>query len=383
MKLYYEWGVRQINKRGEELCGDSIVISRHPDSIALAVSDGLGSGVKASILATLTTQIAMHLLENHLPLDEVVETLTSTLPVDRVRKLAYSTFILAEFLRAGTARVMEFDAPSTILLRRRKVVPLAYTERSIADKLIKEAVVDLELGDWIAFVSDGVLNAGIGGVYPLGWGWDQAARFLEKHAHPDLNAEDLADKVADTVRELYAGPPGDDVTIVIIKARRKLTATVFTGPPRKKNYDKETVDRFINYPGKHVVCGGTTAKIVSRHLAHPLEVDLKTMTDEVPPQASIEGIDLVCEGILTLTRTNTLLQTGTDRATVRYRVDGASNLLRLMLGVDHVHFVVGQAVNPAHQNPELPNQLGIRLKVVEEIAEALRGRGKEATIEKV
>lgn len=383
MKLYYEWGVRQINKRGEELCGDSIVISRHPDSIALAVSDGLGSGVKASILATLTTQIAMHLLENHLPLDEVVETLTSTLPVDRVRKLAYSTFILAEFLREGTARVMEFDAPSTILLRRRKVVPLVYTERYIADKLIKEAVVDLELGDWIAFVSDGVLNAGIGGVYPLGWGWDQAARFLEKHAHPDLNAEDLADKVADTVRELYAAPPGDDVTIVIIKARRKLTATVFTGPPRKKGFDKDTVDRFINYPGKHVVCGGTTAKIVSRHLARPLEVDLKTITDEVPPQARIEGIDLVCEGILTLTRTNTLLQTGADRATVRYRVDGASNLLRLMLGVDHVHFVVGQAVNPAHQNPELPNQLGIRLKVVEDIAEALRGRGKEATIEKV
>ncbi|MFW6182102.1 MAG: SpoIIE family protein phosphatase, partial [Spirochaetota bacterium] len=195
MKLYYEWGVRQINKRGEELCGDSIVVSRHPDSIYLAVSDGLGSGVKASILATLTTQIAMHLLENHLPLDEVVETLTSTLPVDRVRKLAYSTFILAEFLREGTARIMEFDAPSTILLRRRKMVPLAYAERTIAGKFIKEAVVDLELGDWVAFVSDGVLNAGIGGVYPLGWGWDKAARFLEKHAHPDLNAEDLADKV--------------------------------------------------------------------------------------------------------------------------------------------------------------------------------------------
>ncbi|MFW6180922.1 MAG: hypothetical protein ACOC8N_04170, partial [Spirochaetota bacterium] len=212
---------------------------------------------------------------------------------------------------------------------------------------------------------------------------DKAARFLEKHAHPDLNAEDLADKVADTVRELYAGPPGDDVTIVILKARRKLTATVFTGPPRKKNYDQETVARFINYPGKHVVCGGTTAKIVSRHLARPLEVDLKSMTEEVPPQARIEGIDLVSEGILTLTRTNTLLQTGADRSTVRYRVDGASNLLRLMLGVDHVHFVVGQAVNPAHQNPDLPNQLGIRLKVVEDIAEALRERGKEVTIEKV
>lgn len=383
MKLYYEWGVRQLNKRGEELCGDSIVVTRHTDSVSLAVSDGLGSGVKANILATLTTQIATHLLESNLPLDEVVETLTKTLPVDRIRKLAYSTFTLAEFQREGTARIMEFDAPSAILLRGRKVQPLEYVERTIAGKGIREAVVDLQLGDWVAFVSDGVLNAGIGGVYPLGWGWEQAARFLEKHAHPDLTAEDLAEKVAETVGELYAGTPGDDVTIAVIKARRKMTVTVFTGPPRKKTADGDAVGRFISYPGKHVVCGGTTAKIVSSHLARPLEVDLKTMTEDVPPQGRIEGIDLVSEGILTLTRTNTLLQTGADRSTVRYRVDGASNLLRLMLGVDHVHFVVGQAVNPAHQNPELPNQLGIRLKVVEDIAEALRERGKEVTIEKV
>jgi hypothetical protein len=383
MRLYFEWGTKQLHKRGEELCGDSIVVSRGLDSVTLALSDGLGSGVKANILATLTTRIAIHMLENDLPLDEVVQTLGETLPVDRVRKLAYSTFAIAQFFRQGYARVVEFDSPSTILLRERKTQPVVYEERSIEGKTIHEAVVDLKDGDWIVFVSDGVLNAGIGGVYPLGWGWEQAAHFLEKHAHRELSSEDLAEKLAETVNELYAGAPGDDVSIVVIKVRRKLVATVFTGPPEDKNSDETVVSRFVKSAGKLAVCGGTTAKIVARHLGQPLEVDLTTMTPDVPPIARLEGVDLVSEGILTLTKTNALLQSGAERKNVRFQADGAANLIRLLLGVDHVHFLVGQAVNPAHQNPDLPHQLGIRMAVIREIATELRSRGKEVTIEAI
>jgi len=383
MKLYYEWGTRQVRKRGEELCGDSIAVSRHSDSVTLALSDGLGSGVKANILATLTTRIAMHLLENNLPLGEVVETLTKTLPVDRVRKLAYSTFAIAQFFRQGTARIVEFDSPPAMLLRRRKLQPVVYNDRTIGGKTIHETILDLEEGDWVIFVADGGLNAGSGGVYPLGWGWDQAAHFMEKQAHRDLSAHDVAEKIAETVCELYAGAPGDDVSIVVIKVRRKLVATVFTGPPADRNADEETVFRFMKYSGRLVVCGGTTAKIVAYYLGQSLKVDLKTMTSDVPPVAYLEGIDLVSEGILTLTKTSVLLGSGVEKSTVEYQVDGASNLLRLLLSVDHVHFLVGQAVNPAHQNPELPHQLDIRMKVVEEIAVELRKRGKEVTIESV
>jgi hypothetical protein len=383
MRLYFEWGTKQLHKRGEELCGDSIVVSRGVDSVTLALSDGLGSGVKANILATLTTQIAIHMLENDLSLDEVVQTLGETLPVDRVRKLAYSTFAIAQFFRQGYARLVEFDSPSTILLRERKIQPLVYEERSIEGKMIHVAVCDLRDGDWIVFVSDGVLNAGIGGVYPLGWGWEQAAHFLEKHAHRELSSEDLAEKLAETVNELYAGAPGDDVSIVVIKVRRKLVATVFTGPPADRNSDETVASRFVKSAGKLAVCGGTTAKIVARHLGQPLEVDLTTMTPDVPPIARLEGVDLVSEGILTLTKTNALLQSGAERKTVRFQADGAANLIRLLLGVDHVHFLVGQAVNPAHQNPDLPHQLGIRMAVIREIATELRNRGKEVTIEAI
>jgi hypothetical protein len=383
MKLYYEWGTKQLRKHGEELCGDNIAVSRHADSVTLALSDGLGSGVKANILATLTTQIAMRLLEDNLPLGEVVQTLSETLPVCAVRKVAYSTFAIAQFFSQGSARVVEFDSPPPILLRGRKVQPVDYEERRIDGKTVHEAVLELADGDWVVFLSDGVLNAGIGGVYPLGWGWEQAAQFLEKHAHRDLSAEDLAGKVAEAVGELYADRPGDDVSIAVIKVRHKRVANVLTGPPSRREEDGEWVEHFTHRLGRRVVCGGTTAKIVARQMGQALEVDLSTITAEVPPLARLPGVDLVTEGILTLTRVRDLLRAGTDREAVRFQVDGASSLLRLLLGVDHVHFVVGQAVNPAHQNPDLPHQLGIRVGVVREIVEELRQRGTEVTVEEI
>jgi hypothetical protein len=381
VNFFYEWGTRQLRKHGEELCGDAMAVSRQSDAVTLALSDGLGSGVKANILATLTTRIAMHLLENELPVTEVVETLGQTLPVCQVRKLAYSTFAIARFFRDGRARIVEFDAPPTILLRQRKVVSLATTERLVSGKTIHESFVELQLGDWIVFVSDGVLNAGIGGIYPLGWGWEEVSRYLENHAHPELSAQDLADKVADTVAELYAGSPGDDVSVAVIKVRHKLVATVLTGLPADRAATEEVVTRFIKQAGRHAVCGGSTAQVVSRHVGRPLEVDLKTMTSDVPPIARMENIDLVTEGILTLTQARELLRSGARKDTIKFRTDGAAELVRLLLDVDHVHFIVGMAVNPAHQNPNLPGQLGIKLAVVREMAEELKKRGIQVTIE--
>jgi hypothetical protein len=378
---FYEWGTRQLRKHNEELCGDAVAVSRQADSVTLALSDGLGSGVKANILATLTTRIAMHLLDNELPVTDVVETLGQTLPVCRVRKLAYSTFAIAQFFRDGRARIVEFDTPPTILLRQRKVMPLVTAERTVGGKTIHESFFELQLGDWLVFVSDGVLNAGIGGLYPLGWGWEEASRYLENHAHPELSAQDLADKMADTVMELYAGSPGDDVSVAVIKVRHKRVATVLTGLPADRAATEGVVARFIKQGGRHAVCGGSTAQVVSRHLGQPLEVDLKTMTPDVPPIARMASVDLVTEGILTLTQARELLRSGARKDTIKFRTDGAAELVRLLLDVDHVHFIVGMAVNPAHQNPSLPGQLGIKLAVVREMADELKKRGIEVTIE--
>ncbi len=384
MRLFYEWGTKQLRKHGEELCGDNVAIARHSDYITLALSDGLGSGVKANILSILTTRIVMHLMENELPLSEVVETLGKTLPVCDVRKLAYSTFAIGQFFRDGRARVVEFDTPSFALLRQRKSVSVPCGERQIEGKTIREFEFQLKIGDWLVFVSDGVINAGIGGLYPLGWGLDQAVRFLEKHSHPDLTAQELAYKLVEAVEDLYCGKPGDDVSVAVIKVRHKLMATLLTGPPVNKDIDEETVRKLTQRPGFLAVCGGTTAKIVARYLGgKPLDVDLATMKPDVPPLAKLEGIDLTTEGILTLSRANDLLQSGATKETVKFGTDGASALIRLCLEVDHIHFMVGLSVNPAHQNPDLPRQLGMKLAVVREIADELQKRGKEVSIETI
>jgi hypothetical protein len=384
MRLFYEWGTKQLQKHGEELCGDNVAVARHADYVTLALSDGLGSGVKANILSILTTRIVMHMMENKLPLSEVVETLGKTLPVCDIRKLAYSTFAIGQFFRDGRTRVVEFDTPPVILLRQRKSIPVPFEERQVEGKTIRESELQLKLGDWIIFVSDGVVNAGIGGRYPLGWGLDKIARFLEEHSHPDLSAQELAEKLGQAVEDLYCSEPGDDVSIAVIKARHKLVATILTGPPADRNTDEEVVTRFKQHPGLLVVCGGTTAKIVARYLCgNSLEVDLATMKPDVPPLARMEGVDLTTEGILTLTRANDLLHCGADKEKVKFNTDGASALVRMCLDVDHIHFIVGQSVNPAHQNPGLPRQLGMKLAVVREIADELRDRGKEVTIETV
>jgi serine/threonine protein phosphatase PrpC len=384
MRLYYEWGTKQFKKHGEELCGDNVSIARHADYITLALSDGLGSGVKANILSILTTRIVMHLMENGLPLSEVVQTLTKTLPVCQERKLAYSTFAIGQFFRDGHARVVEFDTPSIVLLRQRKFAPIPHEEREIEGKYIQESEIQLKTGDWLIFISDGVINAGIGGLYPLGWGSDKIVKFLEEHSHPELSAQELADKLGQAVWDLYCGKPGDDVTVAVIKVRHKLMATVLTGPPVNKSIDKAIVYNFTQRKGTLAVCGGTMATIVARHLGgKALDVDLTTMKPDVPPLARLEGIDLTTEGILTLTKASELLHSGADKDSIKFDNDGASALIRLFLDADHIHFIVGLGVNPAHQNPDLPRQLGIKMAVIREISEELKKRDKEVTIETV
>ena len=381
MRLFYEWGIRELRKHHEELGGDSVAVSRHSDSVTLAFLDGLGSGVKANILATLTTRIAMHLLENNLPLDDVVQTIGQTLSVDNEREIACCKFAIAQFFSKGKARVVEFDTPGVIWLRKQKIQKIEYSKRSIEEKIIKEAVIELNNGDLLVFVSDGVLNAGINGIYPLGWGWDFVARFIEKNADPELSAEELAGKIADVVDQLYADSPGDDVSIIVIKARSRKNAVVFTGPPLNGEMDNRVVRDFFKQPGTHIVCGGTTAKIVSRYLVKPLEVDLSTMTPDIPPIGHMDGIELVSEGILTLTKTGMLLRSAAEKNIDSGKADGASSLLNLLLNADHIHFIVGQALNPDQQNPNLPDQPGIRVTIVRDIASLLRSRGKEVTTE--
>ncbi|OHB68907.1 MAG: hypothetical protein A2V70_18695 [Planctomycetes bacterium RBG_13_63_9] len=370
-----------MNKKKEELCGDSVEFSTRPDMATLVFSDGLGSGVKASILSTLTTRIAIRMLDEGLPLNEVVQTVSETLPICSVRKIAYSTFIMAQLFTRGVAKLVAYDSPPPLLVHRRKVQRLPYEEADVAGKRICDYAFPLCPGDWLILVSDGVVNAGIGGAYPLGWGWDEVAKYLDNHVHEALSAEELAAKLARVVEELYEGPPGDDVSIAVVKVRRKRILVVFTGPPVEKEDDVRVVDMLMSSAGKRVVCGGTSAHIVARTLGRGITVDLETGTDDVPPTGRVDGIDLVTEGTLTITKALDMLRTDEDSDQLRMRLDGASALVLLFREADQVKLLVGRTMNPAHQNPNLPRQLGLKTQVIRSLGEELRRRGKEVEIE--
>lgn len=381
MKVFYEFGLRQINKKREELCGDSVEFTLRPDSATLVFSDGLGSGVKASILSTLTTRIATRMLDEGLPLGEVVQTISETLPICRVRKIAYSTFSMAQLFTKGPAKLVAYDSPPPLLIRGSKIRQLPYEEHEIGGKRVYDYSFDVRRGDWLVLVSDGVVNAGIGGAYPLGWGWDEVAKYLEGHVHQALSAEQLAAKLARVVEELYEGPPGDDVSIAVVKVRGKQVLTIFTGPPVEKRDDQRIVDALISSGGKHVVCGGTTANIVARELGREITVDLETGTDAVPATGRIEGLDLVTEGTLTISKALDILRSNEPNEELKLKVDGASSLVVLLREADEVRVLLGRAMNPAHQNPNLPKALGLKTQVVRRLREALRRQGKEVSIE--
>ena len=170
-------------------------------------------------------------------------------------------------------------------------------------------------------VSDGVINAGIGGAYPLGWGWDELAKYVEGHVHESLSAEEMAEKLARVVADLYEGLPGDDVSIAVVKARWRRVVIVFTGPPVSREDDERVVGVLTSSQGKRVVCGGTTANIVSRKLGRQIDVDLETGTDTVPAMGRIDGIDLVTEGTLTVTKALEIIRVDEPNEELKLRVE--------------------------------------------------------------
>lgn len=379
--LFIESGGAHISKHGEILCGDSLGVAPIHGGKLMVLSDGLGSGVKANILATLTTKIAMRLLERGLPLEEVVETLTDTLPECKVRKIAYSTFTLLKVLEDGSVYLAEFDNPPTFFLKRGYVSQLKYRDRVIGTRKIREARVHVEAGDWLVTVSDGEIHAGIGGLLNLGWDWEKIAKFLETQVYDEVSAQKVAQILVDQARQLYEGRPGDDTTVGVLKIRPKRYASFMIGPPVKREDDEPVVDRFLSLPGRKIVSGGTTAGILGKLLGKDVVVDLSTMTNKIPPTGKLEGIDLVTEGVHTVNHALEILEKINDIEELVGKRDGASKLAWEFLYADAVNVFLGQAINPAHLNPNLPQEMGFKSRSVQAIANILREKGKEVILE--
>ena len=380
-KLRVELGVSQLNKHGEELCGDSVEIGEGPDSTIVVLSDGLGSGVKANILSSLTVRMIATMLKGGLALEDVIDALARTLPVCEKRHLAYSTFSILQIFCDGSAHIAEYDGPPAFIGRGRDLVSVPRSDRVVGGRVVKEAFFSVQDGDWIVMVSDGVLHAGIGGVWNIGWGWDRVAEYVRSVAGWAETAQEFAEEIARVTGKLYGEKPGDDATVVAVRVRRARSLTMLVGPPVDRRDDPEVVAELMQETGKKVVCGGTTGNMVARILGKPITVDLSSEDRRVPPTAEIEGIDLVTEGMLTLSYTLEKLKAGTRLRDVAWKKDGASRLAAALLEADSVRIIVGRAINPAHQSPDVPVTLALKQKIVDELAQVLRGMGKRVVVE--
>lgn len=386
MNLTIETSFDSLNKYGEELCGDKVEVVKTPDETILVLADGLGSGVKANILSSLSSKIIATMLAQGAKITEAVQTMAETLPVCKQRKIAYSTFSILRVRNNGDAMLVEYDNPAMVLLRKGKQMNIDYTQQVVEDKVIQQAKFKVQPDDLCVIFSDGVVHAGVGQLLNYGWQRDQIISYLEDAYQPGMTAHTLQSQLLEACDNLYMGTPGDDATVVACRVRTPSVAHIMVGPPVDRQDDAQVVRRLMASPDKKVVCGGTTSQIVSRVLDKELKVQLNYISPDVPPTGSIEGIDLVTEGVVTLGKTLAMLNRYESGTVVRDEVlyprkDGAAQLAHLLTQeCTEIHFFVGRAINPAHQNPDLPIDLNLKLRIVEDMARVLRQLDKNVTV---
>ena len=373
-----------LNKKGEELCGDKVKYLKAGNKTIIVLSDGLGSGVKANILATLTTEILLKMLTADIPLVEVLKTVIATLPICQVRKIAYSTFTIIEInSETNYFKVINFDNPNCFYFHDGKAVNLRSHTEEILNRKIHIACGQLSRGDFLGAASDGILYAGMGITLNFGWGWENISQFLEEVlTQKSKTARGIVQDVIKKTHSLYQGEVGDDATFVGVYVRNRNPLMIFTGPPLNKDKDGVYIDRLLTFEGRKVVCGGTTGNIVANHLGETIDMDLTTIRKDLPPIGMLSAIDLVTEGILTISKaTEYIKNCECDLSHLKFDNNGAYLLAREILQADSIHFLVGQSINEFYQNPLLPKNISIRRSLIEDLVKFLRDKQKEVVVE--
>ena len=379
-------GYKSINHYGEQLCGDHVdVVEQGENSTVIVLADGLGSGVKASILSTLTSKIISTMMAEGLSLEDCVETIAATLPICSVRGVAYSTFTIIHIVNNTEAELIQYDNPHIILIRDYQNYDYPKTEMTIGGKKIFKSVIRLRENDVFVAMSDGCPHSGLGVRYNFGWQREDIISFMEGIVAGDYTARNLSTMLVDQCNELYGKKPGDDATACVVRIRRRQPMNILFGPPSNRDDANRMMSLFFGKGGKHIVCGGTTSSIAAKYLGKPVRASLRFESSDIPPTAEIEGVDLVTEGVITMSRVIEYAKDylGENKAYEQwnFKKDGASQICRLLFEeATDINFFVGRAMNPAHQNPDLPINFNIKMNLVKELTDALIKMGKRVKV---
>ena len=377
--LFMETARISINKHSETLCGDYIRTFEDSSKKVIVLSDGLGSGVKANILATLTATILGTMISRDMPLEECVNAVASTLPVCRVRKLAYATFTVLG-LEKNHVSLVQYDNPGAILLRDGKNLTCPTSVRFIGEKEIHESTFDLEENDIIILMTDGVTNAGVGKLSPNGWKTEEIVSFLESIYTPGISAAFIAASIGNACMTLNINSADDDITCFAAKMKSRLSVNIMIGPPQKQEEDNKILRLFFAKEGKRIVCGGTTATAVSKYLHVPVLLVENTGSEEIPSMASIEGVDLSTEGVITLRKVveicGAFIQDPLVILDVRKKRDGASLIASMLIEeATDINIYFGTTVNLAHTGTEI--DFDAKLALIKQLHEFLEHMGKK------
>lgn len=377
--FYIEINSHQRNHDGERICGD-VFLSRYireEDRVIAVLSDGMGHGVKANILATLTSTMALNFTREHKEVDRIAEIIMNTLPVCSERKISYSTFTIIDIDSSGRVNILEYDNPPAIILRGNELFDPAWKQVTLekgkhSGKILRTCTFTPEKEDRILFCSDGVTQSGMGSKdYPFGWDRENVAGYSIRLVKSDvsISAAMLAGKIVTMAHKHDEYKARDDISCAIVYFREPRKLLICTGPPYDKEKDSKLAAKVKNYEGKVILCGGTTADIVARELNRKIIDELVFEDPELPPESFLEGIDLVTEGILTLQKVNEILKTFDN--SVKLGKGPADKIVKLVMESDEIHFIIGTRINIAHQDPTLPVELEIRRTVVKRIARLL------------
>ena len=383
--LCVEAGYKSINKYGEQLCGDMVQLIKTNDTTVFVLADGLGSGVKANILSTLTSKIIATMIQAKMSIEECVTTVMDTLPVCAERGVAYATFTLIKITNNSMAEIIQYDNPEVILLRDGKNTDYKKEVRIIGNKTILESKIALQKDDVFVAMSDGVIYAGTGRTMNYGWQREDVVEYLEGNYSHNMSAQGIAGMVTDACNDLYGEKPGDDTTVATIRIRERKVVNLLFGPSKEIGDTNKMLSLFFAKQGIHIVSGGTTSAITAEYLGKKLETNIEYTKSDIPPISKIEGVDLVTEGVVTINR---VLEYAKDLVTDNQMYnkwhisdDGASQIAKLLFETaTDINFYVGRAINPAHQNPDLQIGINIKMKLIEELTEILRKMGKVVNV---
>ena len=376
---FIEIDFTQVNKKKNVVCGDVFISKKvkGENRIVSVLADGLGSGVKANVLASLTATMACNYIINNIDILKAAKIILATLPVCSFRKIGYSTFTITDIDRSGKARIIEYDNPEIMLVRDNQFIEMdkeiyCFKTSENRDVHIKYFETTLQLGDRLIFFSDGVTQSGMGKrAMPLGWDTDKIKRYIHDtfYLHPKISCKELSRKIVNRSVKNDSGIAADDITCASIHYRNPRRTIVITGPPFYEENDRKIALLAEGFEGKKIICGGTTSNILARELQLEMDVNIDDMrkNPDSPPTASMEGFDLVTEGTVTM---NNALQILKKKLTPTSN-DSAQKLVEHLLSSDVIHFIVGTKINPAHQDPNLPVELEIRRNLIRNLCNTL------------